>query len=786
MAGRAVLRRVSASLPAGAALTSGASIGGAGLSAIASIVIARELGVTQRGQWAVISSLALLVGTFATLGLPTAAGFGAARSAGVDRHRFVQATLVAGVLLAAAGAGVYALLSLVVAPAGVSRPVVLLGAAVAGTLVVFQVVHQIVLTMAPIGWFAVGQLLPPAGMLIAVVIAGAAGELDVGLVALFGALTPALGTAAALAGVWRHGALGSRRLLTGLRDGLAVLRPYVAFALMTFATLAMTNVVQRLDVLLIAGYRGSREAGLYAVAVQVGDVLLVVPSALGFLVFRLGAGSREGHWSQTTSAIRWTLVSSVLAASVVGVAAAPLVSLLFGSQYEASVTPLRWLLPGAVLLGVQGVISNYVASRGRPRSVLVAWLTAAIVALGLDLVAIPAFGISGAGAVSSISYLVVVLLHLRALEQVRPDRGAQMVSSTSESPGLSGGGAVERPGRSGAVFRYGSAHGNPSVGAAPVEPRASWLPEERAEPRPVSRVVAGRAGLLFSSVSSRANQLFPGHHLDRLGSTRAALGLLVAAVVLVVTLVTTGRHSPSHAESRSRQAGVVSLYRESAAPVQPLEAPLGRSLVAWNFSQGLPRGWSLYPGSTGRKSRGGLAIRTTTGRSAYQLDATSRRLPPGTYVAVVHGQILSGGMYVGVLKANDPNKWLKTADFWYGQSADRPVTMSVSVTLSTPNALHVVLANFSGPSDSSSSWLIRDVSIRRPVNASSCGRARDGVYGPGCRYFPRLKSFAAGLGHRVVVPVLRVAPRTSQTSPGFRTRRSAAAVPPRATQRRIR
>jgi O-antigen/teichoic acid export membrane protein len=77
-----------------------------------------------------------------------------------------------------------------------------------------------------------------------------------------------------------------------------------------------------------------------------------------------------------------------------------------------------------VLLGLQSVISNYVASRGRPRAVLVAWTASAVFGIAADLWAIPQFGIAGAAAVSSLSYLLVLLLHVQALLALRPSAGA--------------------------------------------------------------------------------------------------------------------------------------------------------------------------------------------------------------------------------------------------------------------------------------------------------------------------------------------------------------------------
>jgi O-antigen/teichoic acid export membrane protein len=96
-----------------------------------------------------------------------------------------------------------------------------------------------------------------------------------------------------------------------------------------------------------------------------------------------------------------------------------LIELLIGSAYASAVTPLRILLPGTVILGVQSVVSMYVASRGRPRAVATAWVIAAIVTVIGNVIAIPRWGASGAAAVSTASYALVLVLHLRPLRAAR-------------------------------------------------------------------------------------------------------------------------------------------------------------------------------------------------------------------------------------------------------------------------------------------------------------------------------------------------------------------------------
>jgi O-antigen/teichoic acid export membrane protein len=118
--------------------------------------------------------------------------------------------------------------------------------------------------------------------------------------------------------------------------------------------------------------------------------------------------------------VRWTLVIQTVCAGALFVFAPKVVSVVYGARFGSSVVAVRWLMPGAVMLGAQTVISNYIASRGRPRSVLVAWAVGAALGVGLNLLFIPAYGIAGAAAVSSLAYTVILALHLVALQAVRP------------------------------------------------------------------------------------------------------------------------------------------------------------------------------------------------------------------------------------------------------------------------------------------------------------------------------------------------------------------------------
>jgi O-antigen/teichoic acid export membrane protein len=405
-----------------AVVTAGGMLGTTFLAGLTSLLITRGLTQAERGAWGVVGATATLAATIGSLGLPVAASYAAARAESAERAALVRAACVGGAVLGVL-ASLAAFVVLVISrPEGVPFWALAVGGALAGLLLLHQVTQQLTLTALSTFWFALSAAIPAAVMLVVILGLVLAGDLDVPNVAVASGATTTLGTAIALgglvsAGLWARDRMSPR----GIAD---TLRPYLGYALLTSATLGVTHVVQKIDVLLVNGFKGADDAGLYVVAVQYGDLLLVLPGALGLVMFRRGARSSEGHWEDVLRVLRWTALFGLAAAAVSAVIAPWILELLFGPAYRESSTALRLLLPGVVLLGLQSVISNYVASRGRPRAVLVAWTASAVFGLVADLWAIPHYGIDGAAAVSSLSYLLVLLLHLQALRALRPAPGA--------------------------------------------------------------------------------------------------------------------------------------------------------------------------------------------------------------------------------------------------------------------------------------------------------------------------------------------------------------------------
>jgi O-antigen/teichoic acid export membrane protein len=81
--------------------------------------------------------------------------------------------------------------------------------------------------------------------------------------------------------------------------------------------------------------------------------------------------------------------ASVLAAAVV---VPPLLPLVFGAPFEASVRPFLLLLPGAIGFVAMGVFSNALVASSYPSLSSVAPLISFVLGVTLDILLIPPFG----------------------------------------------------------------------------------------------------------------------------------------------------------------------------------------------------------------------------------------------------------------------------------------------------------------------------------------------------------------------------------------------------------
>ncbi|MBI4283421.1 MAG: flippase [Chloroflexi bacterium] len=174
----------------------------------------------------------------------------------------------------------------------------------------------------------------------------------------------------------------------------------------------------RMDMFLVAYFVGASGVGLYTIAVGIAEMVGILPSAVAMVLLpRVASSGGKGGWEYASISCRNVVLLTVLATLLLLPLGRPVIHLAYGSEFSPSYPALIALLPAMIALGIDQVISSYITGSGRPILATYAIAVATMVNLGLNLVFIPLWGITGAAAASSVSYSVsagiVVLYSLK-------------------------------------------------------------------------------------------------------------------------------------------------------------------------------------------------------------------------------------------------------------------------------------------------------------------------------------------------------------------------------------
>jgi len=183
------------------------------------------------------------------------------------------------------------------------------------------------------------------------------------------------------------------------------------------------NVLQflnyRADYFAVNLLAGSGALGVYTVAVSLAELLLYVPASVATVVFpRTAAASKAEISMGTPKFARHTIFLTSIASAALMIICYPVVLVVYGREFSPAVGPLMIMVPGIVALGWAKVLASDLAGRGLIHLNSAVALVTLVVMVAMDLLLIPSFKLIGASLASSVSYLVGALftavIYLRA------------------------------------------------------------------------------------------------------------------------------------------------------------------------------------------------------------------------------------------------------------------------------------------------------------------------------------------------------------------------------------
>lgn len=364
-----------------------------GIALLANIVSARALGVDGRGAYFLGLTTGLAVAQFGNLGMHASMQYQLAIDPSRSGRLVVNSIWVGLGFGSFLGATCYLFLPALLPGLGVRDGV---GAAsmayvpsqltftFAASLLVGQ--HRIVLYNA----CELGQrVLALAGFLVLVAL-GLAGP------AIFLAVTVVAQASLAIAALWQ---LRPRRFF--LRFDRALFREGMGYGLRAYLASLLPYFIIRGSVFMLERVEGLSAIGQLSVSLQLFDLLLIIPSTVGMVIFPRLVQAGDDRWPQTVRWLRGILLIMALACGLVALVGEPVITLCFGTQFSPAAKLLRWLLPGAFCLSGITICSQYLAAEGKPWALIAAWLGALALFTATAAALIPRLG--GVGAAMALS-----------------------------------------------------------------------------------------------------------------------------------------------------------------------------------------------------------------------------------------------------------------------------------------------------------------------------------------------------------------------------------------------
>lgn len=207
------------------------------------------------------------------------------------------------------------------------------------------------------------------------------------------------------------------------RPDLRLLRGVSRISARAYVTCLLSFLVLRSDIVLINGLLGSERTGVYSVAVQLASLLLVLPSAVGSLLFPRIAATQNADNSAFTALVSRHLVLVITGVCAILAVIGPwVVRALFGAEFQDGGLALQLLLPGVWCMALQLILANDLAGRDYPLVLPIVSGGALVLNVALNLWWLPIYGIAGAALASTIAYalsfLSILLYWLRRFPQI--------------------------------------------------------------------------------------------------------------------------------------------------------------------------------------------------------------------------------------------------------------------------------------------------------------------------------------------------------------------------------
>jgi len=192
------------------------------------------------------------------------------------------------------------------------------------------------------------------------------------------------------------------------------------FSLKGGLSAVVTLLALRVDIIIVGSTLTKSSLGIYTTALALAELLTTLSRSVTWATTgRISTGPRAAAALLTAKVIRLLLAGQTAAAAVVFVAGPYAIHLLYGQRFDGAGLLLRIVLARVVVYSVDGVVSYFISVRaGRPGMQFAFELGTLALCAGSTAIAVHPFGLVGAAAAATATFLIAFAVKLRYFTRV--------------------------------------------------------------------------------------------------------------------------------------------------------------------------------------------------------------------------------------------------------------------------------------------------------------------------------------------------------------------------------
>lgn len=192
--------------------------------------------------------------------------------------------------------------------------------------------------------------------------------------------------------------------------------PFYKFSFVGFLGMLVNFLNYRLDIWFVSYFKGSIQLGLYALAVNFSQLIMMISKIVSSVMMPYLAEDNDKQRRdifKVYSRVNFIIISiGVLILYLIG---NYLLIFLYGNAFYGSIAPFRILIIGMTFTGSSQLYSSFISTSGRNDLCLYTNLTGLFFTIVLDIFLIPKYGIIGSAYATLISYLSIFLVYFGIL-----------------------------------------------------------------------------------------------------------------------------------------------------------------------------------------------------------------------------------------------------------------------------------------------------------------------------------------------------------------------------------